>query len=554
MLRRYFFFNRKKRTGFLVLLTSILLLGFEIVDIGKAENSNVAQLQDCKTTASSVGLDIVLPIQAGGEKFQTGAWVYGPGPEGSDHIKQDLCALDFKEVKGKWVVAVADGVIEKAGWYDPKDYSSAYGYYVYMRHDLNGKKYYSLYAHLIDPNTTSDFPDECKVRPGMEKKIGECIGVSGATGRGGAHLHFSMFYGEIVIGPHAPNGGMPLAPEDSRGLMLYRTLTPEKEVTTMATATIDNRILPSLTLKLNEVQQRNFVFTNTSKIDWDQKNKFELVRISGTSLGTPEKVALTHTVKPGELATITLNITGTTPGFFVSDWQLHHNGVAFGPIVYLRYAVGVNVNDISDLPQNLWGLIKPMIAHWLENLISQYIKQFLQNLLNNIYQLCGIVPLGTIGILFGAVLAKPKYSSWKPRWSGQGSWLSVIQTVVGIGIIFLLSALLLVVGRELIWWSGVIKNTGIIVLVLSGLLTLWGVIRFVKWISDIGFKRLIVLLLIILIPITFFHGQRYRIDEPITTRYFYSFSDLTLISKDYLKDYWKESREFINELVVLLEE
>lgn len=437
-------------------------------------------------------------------------------------------------------------------WNNPKDPLAGYGYYVILVHEKNGVNYYSLYSHLLNPDT-KDFPSECKMTPGESVKAGECVGISDATGHaipsGFPHMHFAMWSGTAPF-----SNTYPIAPETSKGLKLYGTLAPHTKVTTMATATIDNPILPSLTLKLNETQQRDFVFTNTSKVDWDQKNKFELVRISGTSTGAPEKVALTQIVKTRELATVILNIKGTTPGVFESEWQLHHNGVAFGPIVTLRYTVGVNPDDISNLPASLWQLIKPRIMKWLEDQINQYINQLLQDLLNNIYQLCGIVPLGTIGIFFGAVIAKQRQPSWKLKWSGQGSWFSVIQSAVGMFIIFLLSALLLVIGRELIWWSGVIKNTGVIVLALSGLLILWGVIRSIKWIKDTGLKRLISIFLLILIPITYFHGQRYRTDEPITTRYFYSISDVTFIAKDNLENFWKDSVKFTNELVILLRE
>ena len=306
------FSKQRARAGLFLPFTLILLFGLETTYAGRAESPNAAPIQDCNTTASSVGFDLVLPIQAGGEQFQTGDWVYQT--KGSDHTGKDSCALDLWDVQGMEVVSIADGKVVVAKWNNPQDPLGGYGYYVIVEHKIDGINYYSLYSHLLDPKS-KNLPDKCKVAPAKEVKAGECVGISDATGHaippGFPHLHFAMWSGTGAFDENA----LSVAPENARGLKFYGTLLAHTKVTTMATAERDTWILPALSLKVDETQSRSYVFTNTSKINWDQSNKFEFVRVSGEAPGLPDMVSLNEMVEPGAEATITLSIMGTTPDY-----------------------------------------------------------------------------------------------------------------------------------------------------------------------------------------------------------------------------------------------
>ncbi len=93
--------------------------------------------------------------------------------------------VDIAAPSGKPVVAVADGVITKAGR------SSSYGRYVEVRH---GEGLASFYAHLgrIDP----------RAKAGVAVKGGTMIGKIGSSGTStGPHLHFEMRHKDRPLNP-----------------------------------------------------------------------------------------------------------------------------------------------------------------------------------------------------------------------------------------------------------------------------------------------------------------------------------------------------------------
>lgn len=545
-----FLFDLQKRWRLLILVSILLLFmtfsSNNAVNAGPSPNNDFAEL-NCNTTASSAGLDLVLPIQAGAESFNTGYWVYQT--TGSDHTGKDSCALDFFDVLGKHVVAVADGKVEVAKWQNKSNKSEGYGYYVIVLHEKNGVKYYSVYSHLEDPDT-KDFPQKCKVVSGLDVKAGDCLGISGKTGISPIdHLHFSMWSG---TGPFANT--QPIAPETMRGIKLYGKLAAQKPVTTMASAESVNWIMPALYLKMNEYQSRTFEFTNTSKMIWEESNKFELVMISGKAPGVPERISLHKLIEPGKNVAIAIPIRGTSPGLFESTWQLHHNNVAFGPTIKLTYTVGVDTENISNLPSTLLELIKPIVSDYLNDLFHKHILQPIQDYLNSFFKICGLAPFSFAGIMIAMVMTgKRRHSNFiiDTKWTGRGTWLTLLGELIGSVFILLIFSILIRIGRELIWWNGVIKSTGFAILAISLFVLVWVVIRLSKWVNDLGLKRFIITILIILIPLIILHGQRYRADEPILTRYVSSISDLSWLAMDKAFDFGKESREFSNEVAIL---
>ena len=100
-------------------------------------------------------------------KTQTGA-----------HTGIDIVCISKSSPK---VCAAASGtvVVAKAG-------STGYGNYVVLQHlSDDGKRYYTLYGHMVDGSIA--------VAEGSEVKVGQVLGIMGSTGNStGAHLHFEV--------------------------------------------------------------------------------------------------------------------------------------------------------------------------------------------------------------------------------------------------------------------------------------------------------------------------------------------------------------------------
>ena len=93
--------------------------------------------------------------------------------------------VDYAAPTGTGVKAVADAVVEFAGW------QNGYGNVVVLRHD---KRYTSLYAHL------SGFGQN--VRTGAHVSQGDLIGYVGMTGIAtGPHLHFEFKIDDVHVDP-----------------------------------------------------------------------------------------------------------------------------------------------------------------------------------------------------------------------------------------------------------------------------------------------------------------------------------------------------------------
>lgn len=67
--------------------------------------------------------------------------------------------------------------------------SSGFGNYVILRHQIDGKMYTTLYAHLKD--------DSIKVKQGQKVEAGTVLGIMGTTGMStGIHLHWELWVGK----------------------------------------------------------------------------------------------------------------------------------------------------------------------------------------------------------------------------------------------------------------------------------------------------------------------------------------------------------------------
>lgn len=94
------------------------------------------------------------------------------------HTGMDIVCISKLSPK---ICAVASGtvVVAKAG-------STGYGNYVVIQHlSDEGKRFYTLYGHMVDGSIA--------VAEGSEVKVGQVLGIMGSTGNStGPHLHFEV--------------------------------------------------------------------------------------------------------------------------------------------------------------------------------------------------------------------------------------------------------------------------------------------------------------------------------------------------------------------------
>ncbi|MCT1576174.1 M23 family metallopeptidase [Oceanobacillus kimchii] len=114
----------------------------------------------------------IVPVNGGYTVTST----YGPRGSGF-HYGIDLAARG----NGGQIVSSASGKVTRA------DYSSSYGYVVYVEHNINNKKYTTVYAHMRS---------NLQVRVGQTVPQGQLLGYMGNTGNStGQHLHFEIHEG-----------------------------------------------------------------------------------------------------------------------------------------------------------------------------------------------------------------------------------------------------------------------------------------------------------------------------------------------------------------------
>lgn len=100
---------------------------------------------------------------------------FGPRPGGFHH------GVDFTPGQGAEVQAIADGVVRYA-----EDGNGVFGVNVLIDHIIDGKLVSSHYCHMEHGSL--------KVKTGDRVKVGQLIGLVGATGYAfGAHLHFEIW-------------------------------------------------------------------------------------------------------------------------------------------------------------------------------------------------------------------------------------------------------------------------------------------------------------------------------------------------------------------------
>lgn len=94
--------------------------------------------------------------------------------------------VDIANVLGTPIKATAAGVVQEKNFH-----GGGFGHYVLLRHDLEGQRFYSIYAHLNGPSNRNvgEYVNQGDVIGSMG-----CSGftVGGYNGRCGVHLHFGL--------------------------------------------------------------------------------------------------------------------------------------------------------------------------------------------------------------------------------------------------------------------------------------------------------------------------------------------------------------------------
>lgn len=111
-------------------------------------------------------------------------WVYNKKTKkwkrGQKDGKGQHKGYDFACPEGTPIYASVSGIIEYAGWENPKDPKKGFGQYIRQR---TTDKYKIYYAHL----------DTINIKPHMKVKRGQKLGYTGNTGSStGPHLHFEV--------------------------------------------------------------------------------------------------------------------------------------------------------------------------------------------------------------------------------------------------------------------------------------------------------------------------------------------------------------------------
>lgn len=152
--------NYNGKTGF---------VGMNYLSKTKIATVEEQQPSEVSTTNENTAIGFIKPA--------AGSYTSGFGKRGGQmHYGLDIAASGTVSVS-----AAADGVVTRSY------YSESYGNVVFISHNMNGKTYTTVYAHL---NSRS-------VSAGQNVKQGQQIGFMGNTGQSeGQHLHFEVHKGE----------------------------------------------------------------------------------------------------------------------------------------------------------------------------------------------------------------------------------------------------------------------------------------------------------------------------------------------------------------------
>lgn len=143
-----------------------------------ATGGEVQELNDLK--------DLQIPFPDGTYYVKTSDYGYRVHPVTGEQNKFHS-GIDIAPPMGTEIVASASGTVLETG-YAP----SGLGYYVYIEHDIAGKKYITAYGHMTEGSIV--------VSKGEQVQAKQKIGVVGTTGMStGIHLHFMIMVDRVCF-------------------------------------------------------------------------------------------------------------------------------------------------------------------------------------------------------------------------------------------------------------------------------------------------------------------------------------------------------------------
>ena len=160
----------KRILPFLIPIAVIMFIIMLVFMISSASSSNPSII---------AGSIFNQPFDADVEYTITSYFGYRDDPINIGNIEYHT-GIDLGAPMGTPVLAIGDGTI-----YDIKYSHTGYGNHVYVKHEIDGTTYYSLYAHLLD--------NSIMLMINQPIKAGMRIGAVGSTGDStGYHLHLSL--------------------------------------------------------------------------------------------------------------------------------------------------------------------------------------------------------------------------------------------------------------------------------------------------------------------------------------------------------------------------
>lgn len=164
----------------LILLPIYMLLIIDDEELKKlVDEKTYSQIQNVKNENDVISSDdsmFYFPV----DNFITITATYGYYDPYNSGKLQKHTGIDICGKKNSNIFASLDGKVVFAGWNN-----NGYGNMVKILHNINGVKFYTLYAHMKN--------NSLKVYKGQQIKKGTIIGTQGSTGNStGQHLHFEL--------------------------------------------------------------------------------------------------------------------------------------------------------------------------------------------------------------------------------------------------------------------------------------------------------------------------------------------------------------------------
>lgn len=157
--------------------------------------------------------------------------------------------MDIAQSGTHSIYAAASGTVTRSY------YSSSYGECVMIMHDIKGKTYETVYAHMRSGSR--------RFKVNEKVKQGEVIGIMGNTGQStGQHLHFELHVGRWNSSKSSATDPLPFLKEYSSEKANQSTSSTYKVNAgdTLSTIAKKSNTTVDLLVKLNDIKNQNLIY------------------------------------------------------------------------------------------------------------------------------------------------------------------------------------------------------------------------------------------------------------------------------------------------------